>query len=258
MDYQTIAVEKTNHIDILYLNRPESLNALTPEMRLELLHYLQSAKADDDVRVVIVSGKGKAFSAGGDLKSYKARYEAFRREGHSKGALTVDLPWELYQFPKPFIAAINGVAVGFGATMPLNCDIRIASDKARFSFGFVRVGATPEFGSSYFLPRFVGYGKAAELIFTAKMINAEEALKIGLINRIVPGDALMAEAETLAAEIAQLPPGAIRAAKQLLRQGGHSTFEQIIGYETLTLKDIMQTPDHYEALCKTIEALKKT
>lgn len=258
MNYQTLVVEKKENIEILYLNRPQSLNALTPEMRLELLDYLARAKEDNSVRVVIVSGKGRAFSAGGDLFKYKERYETFRREGRSEGALTVDLPRALFQFPKPMIAAINGAAVGFGVTMPLSCDVRIASTDAKFGFGFTRVGATPEFGSSYYLPRLLGYGKAAELIFTAKSINAEEALQIGLVNSVVAGTDLIREAEKIAGQIAKLPPGAIRASKQLLRHGSHATMDQTLEYETLMLKHVMQTPEHYEALCLTLEEMSKS
>ncbi len=257
MEYKTIAVERKENVGYLYLNRPEVLNALSHEMRLELLHYLTQAREDGSLQVLIVSGKGKAFSAGGDLEMYKRGYETFRREGRCDHVLSPDLPRAFFNFPKPVIAAINGAAVGFGATMPLNCDIRIASTNAKFGFGFTRIGATPEFGSSYFLPRLIGYAKAAELIFTAKTLNAEEALQLGLVNRVVAPENLLPEAEKMAAEIADLPAGAIKAAKKLLRHGSHSTMEQVLEYETLLLQHIMQTPEHYEALCRTIDQMKR-
>jgi 2-(1,2-epoxy-1,2-dihydrophenyl)acetyl-CoA isomerase len=225
-------------------------------MRSELLHALQQAGADDGLRVLVISGKGRAFSAGGDLNMFKNRYESYRTEGASGAYLNLDLPKAFSQFPKPIIAAINGPAVGFGITMPLNCDIRIASTQARFSFAFVRVGLTPEFGSSYFLPRLIGYAKAAELVFTARMLDAQEALEIGLVNRVVAHENLLPEAEKLAAEIARMPVGAIRAAKQVLRHGSHSTLEQVLAYEALTFQSAAQTEAHYQAVCRTLEQIK--
>jgi 2-(1,2-epoxy-1,2-dihydrophenyl)acetyl-CoA isomerase len=142
--------------------------------------------------------------------------------------------------------------------MPLNCDLRIASVQAQFSFAFVRLGLTPEFGSSYFLPRLIGYGKAAELIFTARMLDAQEALQIGLVNRVVAHDDLLAEAGKTAAEIARMPAGALRAAKQLLRHGSHSTLEQVLAYEALTFQSAAQTPEHYEAVCRTMRQIKNS
>jgi len=257
MNYQTLSVEKNDFVSFLYLNRPQVLNALSDEMRSELLHVLRQAAADDEVRALVISGKGRAFSAGGDLNMFKRRYEAYRREGHSEAFSTPDLPKAFIQFPKPIIAAINGLAVGFGATMPLNCDVRIASEQAKFSFAFARVGLTPEFGSSFFLPRLVGYGRAAELIFTAKMLDAEEALQIGLVNRVVAHENLLTEAGQMAAEIARMPVGAIRAAKQMLRHGSHSTIEQVLAYEALTFQNAAQTQDHYDAVCRTMEQIGK-
>ncbi len=256
MNYQTISVESKDNVGFLYLNRPQVLNALSEEMRSELLHVLQQAAADDEMRVMVISGQGRAFSAGGDLKMFKHRYETYRREGSGDTFSNVDLPRAFIQFPKPIIAAINGPAVGFGATMPLSCDLRIASEKAQFSFAFVRLGLTPEFGSSYFLPRLIGYGQAAEMVFTARMIDAREALQIGLVNRVVAHEDLLAEAGKMAAEIARMPSGAIRAAKQVLRHGGHSTLEQVLAYEALVFQNAAQTQEHYDAVCRMMEQIK--
>lgn len=257
MKYETISVERKDNVGFLYLNRPQVLNALSEEMRSELLHFLPQAAADEGLRVLVITGKGRAFSAGGDLNMFKDRYESYRREGSGGTFANIDLPEAFSRFPKPIVAAINGAAVGFGATMPLNCDLRIASVQAQFSFAFVRLGLTPEFGSSYFLPRLIGYGKAAELIFTARMLDAQEALQIGLVNRVVAHDDLLAEAGKTAAEIARMPAGAIRAAKQLLRHGSHSTLEQVLAYEALSFQGAAQTPEHYEAVCRTMERIKR-
>jgi len=257
MDYKTILVERKGPVGMLYLNRPEVLNALSADMRLELGHFLGLAAQDDALRVLVVSGKGRAFSAGADLNMFKAQYETYRKEGQTDAGQRAILPKAFIRFPKPIIAAINGPAVGFGATMPLDCDIRIASTQAKFRFAFARLGVTPEFCSSYFLPRLIGYGKAAELVFTARMVEAAEALQIGLVNQVVAPDDLLPTAEKMAADIAQWPGAAIRAAKQLLRHGSHSTVEQVLDYEALVFHHATQTPEHYEAVCRTIEDLKK-
>jgi len=258
MIYETLAVEKKGPVGFLYLNRPQVLNALSDRMRSELLHFLGKAAADDEWRVLVISGKGRAFSAGGDLNMFKSRYESFRREGPNDAFSNPELPRAFIQFPKPVIAAINGSAVGFGATMPLTCDVRIAAAQATFSFAFARVGLTPEFGSSYLLPRLIGYGRAAELIFSARMLDAQEALRIGLVNRVVASEDLIPEAEKLAVEIARMPAGAIRAAKQVLRHGSHSTIEQVLAYEALTFQGAAQTAEHYDAVCRTMDQIKNS
>ncbi len=206
MDYTTIEIERKNNIAFLYLNRPEVLNALSEQMTGELLHFLRQAAADEDLRVLVISGRGRAFSAGADLNMFKKRFETYREHGQNDPPARAELPRALIDFPKPMIAAINGPAVGFGVTMPLTCDIRLASSNAKFSFAFARVGVTPEFGSSFFLPRLIGYGKAAELVFTAKMFDATEALALGLVNRVVTPEELLPEAEKLAERNCAIAP----------------------------------------------------
>jgi 2-(1,2-epoxy-1,2-dihydrophenyl)acetyl-CoA isomerase len=256
MDYETIAFEKKERIGILYLNRPEVLNALSPRMREELAHCLAHAARDEELRVLILTGKGRGFSAGADLNMFKDTYEAFRSGDEPQGFGDINLPKAFIDFPKPIIAAINGPAVGFGLTVTLTCDIRIASEKARFSCAFVRVGVTPEFGSSYFLTRLLGYGKAAELAFTARTIDAQEAAQIGLVNRVVGHDTLLPECEEMARNISQMPAGAIRMTKQILRHGYHSTLEQALPYEALVFQHQTRTGEHYEAVCRILEQLK--
>jgi 2-(1,2-epoxy-1,2-dihydrophenyl)acetyl-CoA isomerase len=256
MDYRTIVFEKKERIGILYLNRPEVLNALSPRMREELEHCLDHATRDDDIRVLILTGKGRAFCAGADLNMFKDSYEAFRAGDEPQGFGDINLPKAFIEFPKPLIAAINGPAVGFGVTVTLTCDIRLASEKAKFSCAFVRVGVTPEFGSSYFLPRLLGYGKAAELAFTARTIDANEAAHIGLVNRVVGQEALLPECEEMAKTISEMPVGAIRMTKRLLRHGQQSTLEQAVPYEGLVFQHQTRTREHYEAVCGILEQLK--
>lgn len=257
MDYQTLLVEKKDHVTTLYLNRPAVLNAFSDEMRTDLIHFFKSTAEDPKTRVVVVTGKGRAFSAGADLNVFKKRFEEYRRQGQKDGTFRKVLPKAVLAFPKPVIAAINGPAVGVGATMPLSFDIRLASTQAKFMFPFPRLGVTPEYCSSYFLPRVVGFGKAAELIYTAKMIDAEEALNIGLVSHVLSPEELLPEAEKMAREIAAMPPYAIETAKRLLIAGYQSTPEQMIEYETIVLQQAMQTEEHYEAVCKMLEDMNK-
>jgi 2-(1,2-epoxy-1,2-dihydrophenyl)acetyl-CoA isomerase len=257
MGYKTISVETKGSVGILSLNRPEVLNALSDEMRDDLIHFMRRAAEDDRLRVLIMTGKGRAFSAGGDLNMFKSAYERYRQEGQDSGFGGIDLPKVFTDFPKPLIAAVNGAAVGFGLTVTLTCDIRLASTDATFSCAFVRVGVTPEFGSSYFLPRLIGYGKAAELAFTAKMFDAEEAARIGLVNRIVEPGLLLPEAEALAKEIAGMPPEAVQMTKRVLRHGSHSTLEQVLPYESLVFHHCSKTKEHYEAVCGILDRIKE-
>jgi 2-(1,2-epoxy-1,2-dihydrophenyl)acetyl-CoA isomerase len=224
-------------------------------MASELKHCMRRASEDESVAVLILTGKGRAFSAGGDLENFKKAYETFQQRGVDESFADAQLPMAFIDFPKPMIAAVNGPAVGFGLTVGLTCDIRLASDQALFNCAFVRVGVTPEFGSSYFLPRLVGFGKAAELTLTASTIDADEALRIGLVNRVVPHDKLMEEAVAMADTISRLPREAILHSKALLRHGYHSTLEQVINYENLTFRSMMHTEAHYQAICKTIEQI---
>jgi len=256
MHYKTISSERKGAVGILYLDRPQVLNALSEDMQHELLHFMQEARADDSLRVLILTGKGRAFSAGGDLNMFKEAYEAYRRDGSDSGLGETALPRAFIDFPKPFIAAINGAAVGFGLTVSLICDIRIAAEDALFSCAFARIGVTPEFGSSYFLPKVVGYARAAELAFTTKDIDAQEAYRIGLVNQVVPPEELMAVSEALATRIAALPHEAIVMAKRVLRHGSQSTLEQTLPYESLVFKYCTRTAEHYKTICEVQEKIK--
>ena len=152
------------------------------------------------------------------------------------------------------IAAINGPSYGF--TVTLTCDIRLASERARFSCAFVRIGVTPELCSTYFLPRLIGYGKAAELIFTARPFDAHEALEIGAINRVFPHQRLIPEAKKMAKLIASMSPIAIQKSKEILRHGMQSTLDQVIHHESTVFSDCMKTEEHRSALNKLLAQMK--
>ncbi|MHB8771857.1 MAG: enoyl-CoA hydratase-related protein [Syntrophales bacterium] len=204
MDFTQIRYEVNDAVALMTLNRPERLNAWTEQMKDEMIAAADMADADDAVRVLVVTGAGSAFCAGADLDpetfaSRRAEAQASPRAPRDRaGQLTL----KFYGIRKPIIAAINGPAVGIGATMTLAMDIRLASEQARFGFVFNRRGMVPEGCSTWFLPRLVGFGQAAEWIYTGRVFSAEEALAGRLVSRVVPAEELLPAANELAREIA--------------------------------------------------------
>ena len=206
MAYEQIRYEAADGIATVTLSRPEKLNAVTGVMIGELVAAFDAADADDAVRAVIVTGAGRAFCAGADLSGGVQTFDGAARghatpdDEHRDGGGLVTL--RLFDMKKPVIAAINGPAVGFGATVTLAMDIRIASSAARMGFVFSRRGVVPEACSTWFLPRLVGIQQAAEWVYTGRVFDAEEACRGGLVSRVVPPEALMPTARALAREIA--------------------------------------------------------
>lgn len=203
MAYETIETEIRDNILTITLSREERMNAFTLQMSRELIEAVDEADANDEVRAIIFTGRGRAFCAGADLERGGATFDhpggAEEKHRDSGGCLTL----RLYDCRKPMIAAVNGAAVGVGATMLLPMDIRIASEKARFGFVFARRGIVPEAASSWFLPRVVGINRAMEWVATGRVFPAEEALEGGLVSRVAPAGELLGEARSLAAEIAE-------------------------------------------------------
>ena len=256
MEYKTIELIREEGIAFIYLNRPKVLNALNETMKNELIHALKETAEDDDVRVMILSGRGRGFCAGADLNRFLEVQESDKDHKKKIRFGSLDLPKAFIQYPKPIIAAINGPSYGFGFTVTLTCDIRLASERAKFSCAFVRIGVTPEFCSTFFLPRLVGYGKAAELIFTARPFDAHEALEIGAVNQVLPHNRLMPEAKKMAKQIASMPPTAVQKSKEILRHGMQSTLDQVIQHEAMVFLDAMKTEEHRLALSKLLAQMK--
>jgi len=203
--------ERRGRVGLITLNRPEKLNAWSAEMARLVRESIEECNADDAIGAVVITGEGRGFCSGADLRRDRsADAGASRRRGDEE-----PLPFFM-QRSKPLIAAINGPAIGVGLTLTLCCDARIASDNARLSARFVRIGLTPELGSTYFLPQIVGLGNAAELILTGRIIDAAEAGRVGLVNWVVPPERLMDEAMALAEEIAFNPSQHVAWAKRLL------------------------------------------
>src|SRR2546423_4844876 len=216
MDYEQIAYEVADGVLTITLDRPDKLNAFTEQMMRELINAFDRSDADDDVRAVVVTGRGRGFCAGADLSGGG---ETFSRGGATKvrrdGGGLVTL--RIFQSRKPVIAAINGPAVGVGVTMTLPMDIRLASENARMGFVFARRGIVPEAASSWFLPRVVGISRAMEWVATGRVFDAAEALDGGLVSRVVPDEELVPAARDLAHEIVENTSGvAVAAARQLL------------------------------------------
>jgi enoyl-CoA hydratase/carnithine racemase len=205
MSYEQITAEAADGVLTITLNRPDRLNAWTPTMGTELMAAFDAADADDAVRVIIVTGAGRGFCAGADLQAGGSTFAQREREGDDPvprdggGRFTL----RIFDCTKPVIAAINGPAVGVGATMTLPMDIRLAADDARVGFVFARRGIVPEACSSWFLPRLVGISRAMEWVSTGRVFSAQEALEGGLVRSLHPQDELLDAARALAAEIAQ-------------------------------------------------------
>ena len=256
MKYRTIELKSEEGVALISLNRPEVLNALNETMKSELIDALKETEEDDDIRVMILTGRGRAFCGGADLNRFVEFQE--RDIDHEKKSRfgSIDLPSAFVQYPKPMIAAINGDAYGFGFTVTLTCDIRLASERATFSCAFVRIGVTPEFCSTYFLPRLIGYGKAAELIFSARPFDAHEALEMGAVNYVFPHHRLIPEAKKMAKQIASMPPPAIQKSKEILRHGMQSTLDQVIQHESTVFLNSMKAEEHRRALDKLLAQMK--
>jgi len=237
-----IILEKSEGIATITLNRPEKLNAFNWEMEAEFFNALEEVGQDKDVRVLVITGAGPAFSTGADVEE---TLQKTVEEGGLTGEERYDLP---FRNMVPVIASINGFAVGAGLTITLQCDIRIAAEEARFLLPFVTFGLVPEAGSTYFLSRLVGIAKACELVFSGKTITAKEAKEIGLVNEVVPGAELKEATYKLAKRIAQAPPLAMRMAKKGLYQGLEASIKDQIEFEKSALMTLMRTEDFQEAI----------
>lgn len=254
MSDSRIVVEKDAAIGWIRINRPERLNAFAGTMRTDLLHALQELEQDADVRCVIITGVGRAFSTGGDIavmseiiqENDRPRFEQLVRAG-------ADVVRQIDAMSKPVVAAINGAAAGAGACLTLACDLRIASETASIGFTFLRVGLHPDWGGSYFLPRLVGPAAAAEFIFTGGMISAERGERMGLFNRVVPAAQLESAARGFAGEITASPANVVADAKRVLRRSLTSTLTQVLELETEAQLRAFDSPDFREGITAFLE-----
>ncbi len=249
MEYKTIILEKKENIATITLNRPQKMNAVSPTMNNELEDALLSSDRDDETRVVVITATGRAFCSGIDVReSFQTRID--KREA-GEGEDVTGAPTGLYSafvnLKKPLIASVNGFAIGFGLNMALVCDIRIASEAAKFQYAFTRMGVISGFSITYLLPRLIGIERACELAFTAKMIDAQEAKEMGLVSHIVPADQLAKATYEMASSIAKLPPLAIRLVKRGFYLGMNADRASQQQFEHLALNYLHGTEDHKEA-----------
>jgi 2-(1,2-epoxy-1,2-dihydrophenyl)acetyl-CoA isomerase len=255
--YEQLLFERRGYVGIITLNRPEKLNAWTAQIEGEFLDLIGRTTLDHDVRALVVTGAGRGFCAGADIGGWNADI-ASRGDRRPVSSLlsqegSPEVPIALSR-GKPIIAAINGPAIGIGLTMPLACDIRIASDRATFSARFVKVGLTPECGSTRYLPLVAGFSNALYLALTGRIIDAQEAKARGLVDRVVAHDSLMDEVMALAEEIAGNPPEAVWAAKRLFHQNAvEGDLRRVTSQEVYSIREMRTLPDHAEAVRAFVE-----
>lgn len=252
MDYRHILWEQRDGVAIITLNRPEALNALNYAHLEDLNHAVDRAAYDPQVRCLVITGAGRGFSAGADVKEWGS--------GGGEGepaASWIDLAHALitkiYRLPKPVVAAVNGVAVGAGCDIALAADLRVASTNARFGQAYVRVGYCPDAGGSYLLPRLIGEARAMEMIYTGRIIEADEADRYGLLNRLVEPEDLMPAALELAGQLAKGPTVAIALAKENIRKNALVSIEDALRNERRAGEICGKTEDAKEGLAATLE-----
>src|SRR5215475_1883858 len=246
MNYQTILYELKDRIATITFNRPDRLNAINEAMRADFSQLFDEIQTNEEIGVIIFTGEGRAFSAGGDIEYFERdwRTTRFRTENHR---LTQFFD-ELELIEKPVIAAVNGPCTGAGLQITLSCDLRIASDQAKFGFRENNIGLIPGAGGCSRLVKLIGYGKAKELIFIGDMISADEAERIGLVNRDVPHESLLAEAHSIAAHLLTRAPEALGLAKRILWQSVTSDFQTGRTLEALAQSILIKSKDHREGI----------
>ena len=252
MEYEDLLYEKDGAVATITLNRPEALNAISLPMLNSLSLALRDADADTAIRVIVMTGAGRGFCAGLDLKVMFGAGTSGAPLG-----LRFDLPnsppMVLRTTDKPVICSLNGPAAGYGFDLALGCDMRVASDKARMGAIFTRRGILPESGGAWMLPRLLGWAKAAELVFRGRMLEAPEALALGLVNAVVPHDRLAEETRAWADEIAGNAPLAVQAAKRLMRLAMEESFEANVHHAYLQLLPLFGTEDFKEGVSAFLE-----
>jgi enoyl-CoA hydratase/carnithine racemase len=253
-----ITVQKQGPIAILTLNRPDAMNALgEPGDGEAVRDACAQVNADKSIRCAILTGAGRGFSAGGNVKAMQARTGSFAgnpaevRDAYKNGVHMIVRA--LYGVEVPMIAAVNGAAIGLGCDVACMADIRISSDKARYGVTFLKVGLIPGDGGAWLLPRIIGMSRAAELLYTGNLIDAQTAEAWGLVSKVVPGEKLMDEAIALATSIAKQPPHALRVTKQLLRHGTQATYDTIMEMSAAAQGLMHHTKDHEEGVAAILE-----
>lgn len=256
MEFETIKLVKENHLATLILNRPDRSNALNRKMMEELVAAIEDVAEDDDVRAFLITGSGKAFCAGADLDIMPGGgdtidfasmgVEALRRSFLFKTAKRIILG--IHKMEKPTIAMINGACVGAGFDIALACDLRTASEKAKFMCGFVKLGIFPGFGAAWFYPRTMGLARGLEMLFTGDMLTAEEAKEIGMLNHVLPSDDLESSTLKMVKKIVNGPPIAIRLMKSQVYKGMGTDLDEALDDAAVCESITLASKDHLEGI----------
>jgi enoyl-CoA hydratase len=252
MTYENLIYQREDGLGIVTMNRPERLNALSFRLKEELSMVFDEMEADPDVKVVILTGGTRAFSAGADIKE-RSGVQMDQAEFYFSQRKSHQLFCRIEDFQKPVIAAISGVAVGGGCELALVCDLRICTETARFGLPEVKLGVIPSAGGTQRLPRIIGMTKAKELLFTGDFIDAQEAYRIGLVNKVVPVERLMDEAKELACRIMRNPPLSVRFAKRAVNAGMQMDLSSALDYETYCATILSTTEDRMEGFRAFVE-----
>jgi enoyl-CoA hydratase/carnithine racemase len=248
-DYETLTLERRGHVGVLTLNRPERLNAINRVMMGEVAAAVASAKADDELRALVLTGAGKGFCAGADLMGAGQAVAGQAPEPKDQFDRLDEMGWVgrwaamWSDLDKPVIGAINGVAAGAGLSTALACDVRIGCEASRFKSVFIERSLSPDSGLSFFLPRIVGYAAAADMIFTSRAVDADEALRLGLLNRMAPAGELVDAAVAYAGEMTRWPPVALRVSKRVLQHNTDAPLEEALRYESAGLYYARRAPN---------------
>ncbi len=254
MEFKYIIYEKSEGIATITLNRPEALNAFSKEVVEEILHALEDAKSDENIRVIVLTGAGeKAFSAGADIKAMAGMTALKARELSLMGE---KLCVTLENMQKPVIAAINGYALGGGLEVAMSCDLRLASENARMGQTEINIGLIPGWGGTQRLTRLVGMTKAKELVFTGKMIDAKTAEQLGIVNMVVPADKFREIVRQFAIDLALKAPVAIRVAKALITKGADMSLDSALALEREGFGVVGSTEDLKEGVAAFTEKRK--
>jgi 2-(1,2-epoxy-1,2-dihydrophenyl)acetyl-CoA isomerase len=259
MMYETLDFTDSDHVALVTLNRPEKLNALNDVLRDELHDVCCAIQANDEIRAAVFTGAGRGFCSGADLTPATAGSTAPVGQNERLN----DIGWvgrlatDIYKIGIPTVAVVNGVAAGAGMSLALACDLRVGCEASRFKTVFAERGLSPDSGMSFFLPRIVGYSRAADLVFTSRNVDADEAYRLGLLDRLVESDQLLQSAQLVAQQMASLPPMAIRSGKRVLQLNQDIEFEHALRNEIFGLSFARKSPqDQKEQRASFLEKRK--
>lgn len=252
-----VLYEVADGVATVTLNRPDRMNTISGPMLNQLCDHLLAAEKDREVRCVLLTGTGRAFCAGLDLNAAAAGTGIASPGSNSGVSVTIDLrhtpPTMLYSLEKPVVCAINGAAAGYGMDTALGADIRVMGESSRLAPAFVKRGIVPESGGTWYLPRLIGWAKAAEIIYTGKTLSAAECLDMGLTNHVVPDDQLQSFSRQLALDIAANAPLAVQSSKRLMRMGMEQTFNDHVHHVYLNLLALLRSEDAREGMVSFVE-----